>query len=206
VLRSSSSEPPDLQALETSRSSNCARSAPAANRLSTDRGPRASKLGGVRPSYGAGPQLPTNHRRFSDPFPTFLEPSRLRFKFDALRGFQRMGMRTISKCALGAAAALFVLGNIVCTPLPSRPRPKSGDAGHATPAHDSPLPSFLMRAVFVGERLWLLSDTGDLSSITEGQRARVKDNSPKPVLDLCARNGRPVVIAQASTTRDSSSC
>jgi hypothetical protein len=54
--------------------------------------------------------------------------------------------------------------------------------------------SFLMRAVFTDGRLWLLSDAGQLSSITEGKNVRIEESLPEPVLDLCLQGGHPVVI------------
>jgi len=54
--------------------------------------------------------------------------------------------------------------------------------------------SFLIRAVFADQRLWLLSDAGDLSTITENGDERVKHKLPEPVLDLCVSDGQPVVV------------
>jgi hypothetical protein len=54
--------------------------------------------------------------------------------------------------------------------------------------------SFLTRAVFAEGRLWVLSDAGDLSSVTEGQDTRTAEAIPEKALDLCVREGRPVVI------------
>jgi hypothetical protein len=58
--------------------------------------------------------------------------------------------------------------------------------------------SFLTRAVFAEGRLWVLSDAGDLSSVAEGQDARVTETLPEKALDLCVLNGRPAVITGAS--------
>jgi hypothetical protein len=54
--------------------------------------------------------------------------------------------------------------------------------------------SFLTRAVFADGRLWVLSDAGDLSSITEGQDARIGETLPDKAFDLCVLDGRPTVI------------
>jgi len=52
----------------------------------------------------------------------------------------------------------------------------------------------LTRAFSSEGRLWLLSDAGELSSITEGKDTRVEENLPEPALDLCLQNGHPVAI------------
>src|SRR5208337_2447464 len=54
--------------------------------------------------------------------------------------------------------------------------------------------SFLTRAVFADERLWVLSDAGELSSIREGRDERVEESLPESALDLCLRDGHPMVI------------
>jgi hypothetical protein len=54
--------------------------------------------------------------------------------------------------------------------------------------------SFLKRAVFAEGRLWVLSYAGDLSSVTEGHDTRAAEALPEKALDLCVREGRPVVI------------
>jgi hypothetical protein len=54
--------------------------------------------------------------------------------------------------------------------------------------------SFLTRAVFADGRLWLLSDAGELSTITEGRNIRVEESLPEPALDLCLQDTRPTVI------------
>ena len=52
--------------------------------------------------------------------------------------------------------------------------------------------AFLSRAAFADGRLWLLSDAGQLSSITEGQDRRVDEPLPEPVHDICVHEGRLV--------------
>ena len=54
--------------------------------------------------------------------------------------------------------------------------------------------SSLIRAVFAEQRLWLLSDAGDLSTITENGDERITRNLPAPVLDLCVSEGHPMVV------------
>jgi hypothetical protein len=54
--------------------------------------------------------------------------------------------------------------------------------------------SFLTRAVFADGRLWVLSDAGTLSSVVEGQNARIVETLPERASDLCVRNGRALVI------------
>ena len=58
--------------------------------------------------------------------------------------------------------------------------------------------SFLTRAVFADGRLWVLSDAGDISSVTEGRDARDAETLPEKATDLCVRDGHPVVIAGAN--------
>jgi hypothetical protein len=54
--------------------------------------------------------------------------------------------------------------------------------------------SFLTRAVFADGRLWVLSDAGNLSFVTEGQDTRVGETLPEKVFDLCIQDGHPVLI------------
>src|SRR4051812_15026806 len=58
--------------------------------------------------------------------------------------------------------------------------------------------SYLTRAIYAEGRLWVLSDAGDLSSVTEGRDARVAETLPEKAFDLCARDGHPVVITGAA--------
>src|SRR5438093_213867 len=57
---------------------------------------------------------------------------------------------------------------------------------------------FLTRAIFADGRLWLLSDAGELSTITEGKDTRVEEKLAEPVHDLCLRDGRPFVVTCSS--------
>ena len=50
--------------------------------------------------------------------------------------------------------------------------------------------AFLSRAVFVDGRLWLLSDAGELSSITEGKDQRIDAPLPEPAHDICVHEGQ----------------
>jgi hypothetical protein len=54
--------------------------------------------------------------------------------------------------------------------------------------------SSLIRAVFAEQRLWLLSDAGELSTITENGDERITQKLPAPVLDLCVSEGYPMVV------------
>lgn len=54
--------------------------------------------------------------------------------------------------------------------------------------------AFLKRAVFADGRLWILSDAGKLSHISEGQDTRIEEPLPGPALDLCVQDAQPVVI------------
>jgi hypothetical protein len=68
-------------------------------------------------------------------------------------------------------------------------------ASHA-PALEPPRPgqeSFITRALFVDERLWVLSDAGVLSSIAEGDDRWREEQIPEPVFDACVLAGDLVV-------------
>src|SRR6185436_2899976 len=54
--------------------------------------------------------------------------------------------------------------------------------------------SSLIRAVFAEERLWVLSDAGQLFRITEGKDVPLEERLPEPALDLCLLGGRPAVV------------
>jgi hypothetical protein len=54
--------------------------------------------------------------------------------------------------------------------------------------------SFLIRAIFAEQRLWLLSDAGELSTIAENGDRRITQRLPAPVLDLCVSDGYPMVV------------
>ncbi len=64
----------------------------------------------------------------------------------------------------------------------------------------------ISRAVFAGGRLWLLTDTGHLSSLAEGERTTMPHDPGEEVLDLCERGDAPVLLtgrpdAEAWTVR-----
>jgi hypothetical protein len=52
--------------------------------------------------------------------------------------------------------------------------------------------SYLSRAVFADGRLWLLTDAGELSSITE-DGDRIEEPLAEPAQELCLLNGKPAV-------------
>lgn len=54
--------------------------------------------------------------------------------------------------------------------------------------------SFISRAIFSGAKLWLLTDAGSLSTITEGENQRVEIPLPEPALDLWRQGGDPMVL------------
>jgi hypothetical protein len=53
---------------------------------------------------------------------------------------------------------------------------------------------FVKRAVFADKWLWVLSDSGELSSIADGGTARVAQPLPEPALDLCRLGGQPLIV------------
>lgn len=52
----------------------------------------------------------------------------------------------------------------------------------------------LTRAVFAEGRLWVLSEAGVISSVTEGRDTRDVARLPDKALDLCVHDGHPIVI------------
>lgn len=54
--------------------------------------------------------------------------------------------------------------------------------------------AFIKRAVFAQQRLWLLSDSGALSSIVDRGDERIVEHLPEPVLDVCVQNGDPLIV------------
>jgi hypothetical protein len=66
-------------------------------------------------------------------------------------------------------------------------------AAPAIPQHSSDL----SRALFAEGRLWLMSDTGELSSVAEGSPERPFEDLPEPARDLCLRGQHPGVLTSA---------
>ncbi len=56
--------------------------------------------------------------------------------------------------------------------------------------------SFLTRAVYAEGRLWVLSDAGEVSSVTEGQDKRIDEVFSGKAIDLCVSNGHPAVVTE----------
>ncbi|TPG39749.1 hypothetical protein EAH79_13710 [Sphingomonas koreensis] len=56
----------------------------------------------------------------------------------------------------------------------------------------------IRRGVFADGRLWLLNDSGAVSSLAPGDRARRHENVPGMVADLCVSGGRVIVLARDS--------
>lgn len=52
----------------------------------------------------------------------------------------------------------------------------------------------IMRAVFVDDRLWLLSDDGNLVTITRAPEAVSPVSVPEPARDLCVFRGAPLIV------------
>jgi len=89
--------------------------------------------------------------------------------------------RALSAIRLALLVIVAVLPTQACAIEPERPDQES----------------FLTRAVFAEGRLWVLSDAGALSSVTEGHDTRTAEALPEKAIDLCVREGRPVVITGA---------
>lgn len=51
----------------------------------------------------------------------------------------------------------------------------------------------IKRAVFAGDRLWLLSDAGELWTVRKSVPGATRQPLPEPAFDLCVQNGRPVI-------------
>jgi hypothetical protein len=76
-------------------------------------------------------------------------------------------------------------------------------AGDAARAIEPPRPgqeNFISRAVFAADRLWLLTDAGELTSITPGEETRVPVPVPEPAIDLCVADSRPAATQRLSST------
>ena len=54
--------------------------------------------------------------------------------------------------------------------------------------------AFIKRAAFAQQRLWLLADSGVLSSVADRGNERVIEPLPERALDLCTQNGDPLVV------------
>ncbi|KRR02587.1 hypothetical protein CQ12_37150 [Bradyrhizobium jicamae] len=85
---------------------------------------------------------------------------------------------------LSTLAGLLFLGGATVLPAPA----SAIEPEH--PGHEA----FLTRAVFADGRLWILSDAGTLSSVTEGQDTRVVEKLPEKAFDLCVFDRHPMVI------------
>jgi hypothetical protein len=68
-----------------------------------------------------------------------------------------------------------------------------GTSGAAVEPPRAGQEAFLSRAVFADGRLWLLTDAGELSSITEGKDQRIDEPLPEPAHDICIHEGEPLV-------------
>lgn len=55
-------------------------------------------------------------------------------------------------------------------------------------------PPELKRAIFADQRLWLMSDAGQIWTVQEGIHAAKAETLPDPVYDMCVQAGRPVII------------
>jgi hypothetical protein len=71
-------------------------------------------------------------------------------------------------------------------------------ANSANPANVEPLRSgqetSISRAIFVHSQLWMLTDAGALSSITEGEAQQNNIALPEPAFDLWVQEGEPAVL------------
>lgn len=54
-----------------------------------------------------------------------------------------------------------------------------------------------VRAVFAEGRLWVLSERGQLASVTEAQEQAVLETFPEEATDLCVHNDHPLVVTSA---------
>ena len=67
----------------------------------------------------------------------------------------------------------------------------SASAGNSYPTEPS---AFVIRSVFTDGRLWILTDTGHLSSIAEGDPHWTDETLPDPVRDICATTTGVVAV------------
>lgn len=73
------------------------------------------------------------------------------------------------------------------------------------PAEETQIHS-IVKAGFADGRLWLLSDLGDLSSLTETSQSRQIEHLPEKVLDLCVSNGHATVVTKSSDGKKNGLC
>lgn len=72
--------------------------------------------------------------------------------------------------------------------------------GAAAQTEGEPEPPVIERAVFVEGRLWVLTDGGDLMSLSETDRApRSEDLGEGSVIDICALDGRLAMVVVGET-------
>jgi hypothetical protein len=68
----------------------------------------------------------------------------------------------------------------------------AAEAGHDEDRHAGD--RMISRAVFGDGRLWLLTDSGQLSSLAEGERTRRIHDLGEPVIDICVRGNVPIAL------------
>lgn len=99
----------------------------------------------------------------------------------------RIGTFTLVLCVIGLAllAALIVGGWERFPPSMYEPAIEKVRTGQ----DDS-----IKRAAFAKDRLWLLSDAGELWTVRQTVAGAKRLETPKPVLDFCVQNGGPVIV------------
>lgn len=92
----------------------------------------------------------------------------------------------VAPIASFACTVILVMATVLCSAM-------SVD-GHAAEPVRQGQQSFLIRVVFADHQLWLLSDAGELSALEEAGDRRITQHLSGKALDLCVRDGHPVVI------------
>lgn len=87
--------------------------------------------------------------------------------------------------AFSALAALLTTGAAATTPVEPR-----------RPGQDS----FITRAVFADQRLWMRSDSGEVFSVAPTEAALRYETLPEPSLDICVRDGHIAVLTHGKDT------
>jgi hypothetical protein len=100
-----------------------------------------------------------------------------RFSKAELNELRLTGILKVSLVALWAATAA---ASVASAQEPERPSQEA----------------FIKRAVVTQQRLWLLSDSGALSSIVDGGAKRIVEHISEPVFDVCVQNGDPLQLGQ----------
>ena len=150
--------------------------------------------------------LAAGYRRYAamqeSSFPGDDSPERISFRETIARGapiaFYGMQLVTVSVAAIPAPRF-----RVPAEPIAAALVRQRADAVRAAMASTTTLTPeevqrgrdrFIKRAVWASGRLWLLTDSGTLSSVAPGERSRRVEPTPEPVAEICVAGAAPVVL------------